>query len=73
MSKQLHIATSPLTNTIYCGNVLKDGRTWGANKTDVTTPALIAVAEHVINFGNPVVITYKDTGEPAFEISVKKF
>ncbi len=27
--KQLHIATSPLTGTIFCGTVLKDGNTWG--------------------------------------------
>jgi hypothetical protein len=32
--KNVHIATSPLTGTIFCGTVLKDGRTWGANKKD---------------------------------------
>ncbi|MEN6584790.1 MAG: hypothetical protein ABFE02_01895 [Sulfuricella sp.] len=70
MMKRLHVATSPLTNTIYCGTVLKDGRTWGANKTDVTVAALIAVAEHAVAFGAPILITHKD-GTPAFEITVK--
>lgn len=35
MSKEIKIATSPLTNTIYAGTVLKGGR-WGAGKQDVT-------------------------------------
>lgn len=49
--KRLHIATSPLTGTIFCGSVLKDGRTWSANKKDLTIEALIAVAEHAVHFG----------------------
>ena len=57
MNKKLHIGTSPLTNTIFAGTVLKDGKTWGANKQDVTIDALVAVAQHVINFGKPVEIT----------------
>ena len=51
MSKNLHIAASPLTGTIFAGSVLKDGRTWGANKKDLTIEALVAVAEHAIHFG----------------------
>lgn len=70
MSKKLHVATSPLSNTIFAGTILKDGRTWSASKQDVTTDALVAVAEHVLNFGKPVLIT-KD-GKPEFEITVKK-
>lgn len=69
MSKKLHVATSPLSNTIFAGTILKDGRTWSASKQDVTTDALVAVAEHVLAFGKPVVIT-KD-GVPEFEITVK--
>ena len=42
--KKLHVAASPLTGTIFCGSVLKDGRTWAANKQDVTIDALVAVA-----------------------------
>jgi hypothetical protein len=69
--KKLHIATSPLTNTIFAGTVLKDGQTWGANKQDVTLDALVAVAEHVIKrFGKSVVITIND--KPEYEITVRK-
>lgn len=71
-NKKFHIGTSPLTGTIFCGNVLKDGHTWASNKQDVTIEALIAVSEHVVKFGKPVVITEID-GTPVFEISVKKF
>ena len=50
-NKQIHVATSPLTNRIYAGTVLKDGRTWGANKSDVTGEA----CEHVLANGEPVI------------------
>lgn len=69
--KPLHIATSPLSNTIFCGHVLKDGKTWAANKQDVTIEALVAVAQHVVAFGKPVVIT--NNGNPEYEIMVRKF
>lgn len=69
--KPLHIATSPLTNTIFCGHVLKDGKTWAANKQDVTINALVAVAQHALAFGKPVVIT--NNGIPEYEITVRKF
>lgn len=69
MSKKLHVATSPLSNKIFAGTILKDGRTWSASKQDVTMDALVAVAEHVLAFGNPVVIT--NSGVPEFEITVK--
>lgn len=68
--KQLHVQTSPLTNTIYAGHVLKDGRTWAANKQDVTMEALVAVAEHGVRFGAPIVITNKS--EPEYRITVEK-
>jgi hypothetical protein len=48
MSKKLHVATSPLSNTIFAGTVLKDGCTWSASKQEVTTDALVAVADHVL-------------------------
>jgi len=69
--KNLHIATSPLTNTIFAGTVLKDGQTWGANKKDVTVPALIAVAHHVERFGAPVEITNAKTGAIEYRITVE--
>ena len=71
MSKKLHIAASPLTNNIYAGTVLKNGFTWGTNKQDVTIECLVAVAEHTIGFGEPVVITRLD-GTPEFKIIVEK-
>ena len=67
--KILHIGTSPLTNRIYAGAVLKDGCTWGANKVDVTGPACGAVAEHVIANKEPVVVSVN--GVPTYEISVR--
>ena len=68
LNKPLHIGTSPLTNRIFAGYVLKDGHTWGANKTDVTGAACGAVCEHVIANGGPVTVTCN--GKPRFQISV---
>lgn len=70
MKKELHIATSPLTNTIYAGTILKKG-IWGANKKDVTVQALVAVAQHILNFGEPVKISLPD-GTPEYKITVEK-
>ena len=73
--KKLHIAASPLTGTIFCGTVLKDGRTWGANKIDVTVDALVAVAEHALHFkdkhGIDVIISKPD-GTPEYKITVER-
>jgi len=69
--KNLHVAISPITNTIYAGSVLKDGRTWGANKKDVTIEALVAVAEHVLKRGKSVEISKAD-GTPEYRITVEK-
>ena len=66
--KKIHIAASPLTGTIFAGKVLKSG-VWASGKQDVTIEALIAVSEHAIKFGKPVVISNED-GKPLFEISV---
>ena len=71
MSKNLHVAASPLTGTIFAGTVLKDGRTWGANKKDLTIEALVAVAEHALHFGKPVEISKPD-GTPEYRITVEK-
>lgn len=69
--KKLHVATSPLTGTIFAGTVLKDGNTWGAGKQDVTIEALVAVAEHALHFGNPVEISKPD-GTPEYRITVER-
>lgn len=68
--KALHVGTSPLTNRIYAGTVLKDGATWGAGKQDVTGAACGAVCEHVLQNGAPVVVFCN--GKPKYEISVKE-
>lgn len=68
--KPLHVGVSPLTNRIYCGTVLKDRNTWGANKHDVTGPACAAVALHVLENKAPVVVTAN--GVPKYEISVRE-
>lgn len=70
MSKPIHVATSPLTNRIYAGSVLKDNCTWGANKTDVTGQACAAVAQHVIAGGGEITVT-KD-GKPAYVITARE-
>ena len=69
MARQIHVATSPLTNRVYAGSVLKDGRTWGANKQDVTGEACGAVCEHVLANTGCVIVT--SNGKPKFEITVK--
>jgi len=48
MSKKLHVAVSPLTNTIFAGHILKDGRTWAANKQDVTNEVVCAFVDHAL-------------------------
>ncbi|MBK1732896.1 DUF7446 family protein [Thiococcus pfennigii] len=65
----LHVATSPLTNRIFAGRVLADGRTWGAGRADVTGAACGAVAEHIAAAGAPVVVMRN--GVPKWELSVR--
>ena len=55
---EFKIGVSPITNTIYAGNV-SDGM-WVGEKHDVTFPAIIAVAEHLIEANQQVKLTYKD-------------
>jgi len=68
--RKIHIGTSPITNKIYAGHVLKDGKTWGAGQQDVTSVACGAVCEHVVAKGEPVIVNYN--GEPKYEITVKE-
>lgn len=67
--KKIRVAVSPLTNTIFAGSLLKDGRTWSADKQDVTIDALLAVAQHAQKFGKPVEI-YRGDGTLEYVISV---
>ena len=68
--KSLHVGNSPLTNRIYAGTVLKDGRSWGANKQDVTGNACAAVAQHVLANKEPVIVMAN--GVPKYEITVRE-
>jgi hypothetical protein len=67
MSKQIHVGCGPVTGEIFAGTLLKDGRTWSANKQDVTIEALVAVAEHAVRFGKPVEIS-KANGQLEYRI-----
>lgn len=65
----LHVSVSPITNTIYAGSVLKDGMTWGSNKTDVTNEAIGAVARHIEVNGEPITVNLN--GTPKYKITVE--
>ena len=71
MKKPLTVNVSPLTNVIYAGTTINGGTMWGANKQDVTMDCLVAVAQHTLKYGEPIVITQSD-GTPEFEIIVNK-
>lgn len=71
MAKEIKVAVSPMTNVIYAGTTIRNGTAWGAGKQDVTIDALVAVAQHVLKFGAPVIIS-KEDGTPEFEINVTK-
>ena len=71
--KQLHVGTSMISGTIYAGAVLQSGRRWAANKQDVTLDALVAVAQHVVRFGEPVEIRDAETGALKYRITVEEF
>lgn len=70
MAKRLHVAISPITSTIFAGNVLKDGCTWASNKTDVTGEAAAAVAQRAIAMGGTIMVTAN--GRPAYEITARE-
>lgn len=70
MKKTIHVALSPLSNRIYAGHVLKDGRTWASNKSDVTGEACAAVAQLALALQVPIMVS-RD-GVPCYEIHVKK-
>ena len=68
----IRIMQSPLTNTIFAGQVNAKTNMWKPNKSDVTLDALVAVAKHVSHFGQSVVITLED-GTREFKITVKDY
>ena len=60
-----------ITNTIYAGHVLKGNR-FAAGQQDVTIEALLAVAEHVVRHGQPVVLSDEDGITPLYRITVER-
>jgi len=52
------VGCSPLTSKIYAGKVLKDG-SWGANKKDVTSTAVQAVAQHLLQLDERMEFYYR--------------
>lgn len=69
MKNKLHIAVSPLTNSIFAGKILKKG-IWADGKQDVTMDCLIAVAKHTKKFGKPVEIM-DESGKLIHKITVE--
>ncbi len=74
MTKQLYVAASPLTGTIFAGSVLKDGKTWAANKCDVSDEAVLAVAERTLLLArsNKAATELTLDGVPIYRITVEK-
>lgn len=71
MSK-IHVNHSPLSNSIFAGGVSKKPpHLWLSNKVDVTVEALFAVAQHVLQYGQPVTLFTEDH-KPRYRISVDK-
>lgn len=62
------VAKSPMTNRIYAGRVCRDGVTWQAGKTDVTSDVLKAVVD-LVTPGHTLSVSVG--GKPAYEITVK--
>ena len=50
MTKKLHLGRSPLTNDIFVGSLIENGKVWGANKTKITEDAVFMVLDHALEF-----------------------
>jgi len=57
---KLVVSVSPLSNRIIAGSLLKNGYTYGANKTDVTEEAVASVAVHLQKTKQTFEFTLKD-------------
>ncbi|HHF7110140.1 TPA: hypothetical protein ACPQZB_000816 [Haemophilus influenzae] len=67
-AKQIRVGVSPITNQIFVGYVNKKGDTW-TTKQDATTEILFAVAQHAMEFGEPIILS-EETADGRF---VKKY
>lgn len=61
---------SPLTGTIYAGRVNKEGTAF-TGKSDETMPALLAVADHILDRHDGTVELTSDS-EPGYRITVER-
>ena len=50
MAKKLHLGRSPITNDIFVGSLIENGKVWGANKTKITADAIFMVLDHAIEY-----------------------
>ena len=50
---------------------MKENNNDSKSKEDITVDTLVAVARHVLHFGNPVVLTKLD-GTPEFKITIEE-
>ena len=66
-----HIAASPTNEAIFARAVLKSG-TWAVVKQDLTTEALVAIAEHWLKFGKPIEISTAG-GKPEYRTTVERY
>jgi len=57
---KLVVSVSPLSNRIIAGSLLKNGYTYGANKTDVTEEAVASVALHLQKSNQSLEFTLKN-------------
>jgi len=67
MSKKLTLGMSPLTRIIYAGSLLKCGKVWAANQTDVTQEFIALIKEYV-GVNNEMTVT--SGGTPQFLVRV---
>lgn len=67
---KLVVSVSPLSNRIIAGSLLKNGYTYGANKTDVTEEAVASVALHLQKANQTFEFTLRDGN--TYQLKVEK-
>lgn len=68
--KKIHIASSPLTGTIFAGTFIKEG-VWATGEQDITYEATNAVANHLLKNGGTIVLV-NESGQPEYEMTINK-
>ena len=71
--KDLRVACSPLTGTIFGGKVCKDGVTWRDNKKDVTNDVLKAIIDKIqLDSPKTKTLIIRENGVSKYEIVLKE-